>query len=322
MRAVVNPVLVPFLHDVERLDTPRRVLDKLAQHGLLEHAPPPKEQPRVGWHDWDTLAAAFHFGTKDVEWSKHPERGEGERRLARRARHTPMPPSAKSAPRGATRKPLPAVDERSEFIQTLLQRRTWRDFSRRKVSINDIATLLRLTWGVQHWGLARGQGRVVLKTSPSGGACHSGEVYLLAVRVEGLAPGLYHYESHRHRLAVIRRGATPADIGRYIPGQRWFRSASALFLMTSVFTRNQWRYNTARAYRSILVDAGHLCQTFCLTASWLNLAPFCTMSLADSVIDRDIGIDGVSEGVVYVAGVGSRPAAGWRPGVPGLRRSG
>ena len=42
-------------------------------------------------------------------------------------------------------------------------------------------------------------------------------------------------------------------------------------------------------------------------ATWLGLAPFETMALADSRIERDLGIDGVSESVLYAAGVGTRP---------------
>jgi SagB-type dehydrogenase family enzyme len=94
----------------------------------------------------------------------------------------------------------------------------------------------------------------------------------------------------------------------YVMGQRWFSEASAFVLMTAVFTRTQWKYRYPRAYRVVLAETGHLCQTFCLVATWLGLAPFCTMAMADSKIDRDLGIDGATEGVVYVAGVGKRPA--------------
>jgi hypothetical protein len=89
--------------------------------------------------------------------------------------------------------------------------------------------------------------------------------------------------------------------------------------MTTVFAREVWRYPFARAYRATLLDAGHLCQTFCLAATWLKLAPFCTMALADSRIEADLGIDGRSESVVYAAGVGVRPRGGWRPGIPGAK---
>ena len=43
------------------------------------------------------------------------------------------------------------------------------------------------------------------------------------------------------------------------------RNAAALFLMTAVFRRTMWKYHLARAYRVVLLDAGHLCQTFCLS---------------------------------------------------------
>jgi len=79
-------------------------------------------------------------------------------------------------------------------------------------------------------------------------------------------------------------------------------------MMTAVFPRTQWKYKFARAYRAVLAESGHLCQTFCFVATWLGLAPFCTIALADSRIEKDLGIDGVTESVLYAAGVGKRPA--------------
>jgi SagB-type dehydrogenase family enzyme len=117
-----------------------------------------------------------------------------------------------------------------------------------------------------------------------------------------------------HRLELLRKGATPAQITRYLNGQWWFGGAGAVVLMTAVFSRTQWKYHAPRAYRAVLIEAGHLCQTFCIVATWLGLAPFCTMALADSRIERDLGIDGVSESVIYAAGVGVRPEkADWAP---------
>ena len=58
------------------------------------------------------------------------------------------------------------------------------------------------------------------------------------------------------------------------------------------------------AYRVVLLDVGHLCQTFCLVATWLGVAPFCTAALKDTLIEEDLGIDGIRESVLYIAGVG------------------
>jgi len=128
----------------------------------------------------------------------------------------------------------------------------------------------------------------------------------MALRVRGLTRGLYHYDADRHRLARLSSTATPRLAERFLGGQSWFRGAAAIVFMTAVFSREQWRYSTPRAYRAVLLDAGHLCQTFCLLATWLDLAPFCTMALDDSAIESALGIDGISESVLYAAGVGAK----------------
>ena len=128
----------------------------------------------------------------------------------------------------------------------------------------------------------------------------------MALRVSGLRPGLYHYHPARHELEMISANATPQKAKLYCGHQSYAKDAAALFLMTAVFARTMWKYPNSRAYRVVLLDAGHLCQTFCLAATWLGLAPFCTAALSDSLIERDLKIDGISESVLYVAGVGMR----------------
>jgi SagB-type dehydrogenase family enzyme len=90
----------------------------------------------------------------------------------------------------------------------------------------------------------------------------------------------------------------------YCANQPYVAQASALFIMTGVFARSMWKYRHPRAYRVVLLDAGHLGQTFCLTATRLGLAPFSTAALKDTLIERDLAIDGISESVLYVTGVG------------------
>ena len=126
----------------------------------------------------------------------------------------------------------------------------------------------------------------------------------MALRVKGLSPGLYHYHPGHHHLETIRADATRKKAWLYCARQNFAKNAGALFLMTAVFRRTMWKYHLARAYRVVLLDAGHLCQTFCLVATWLGLAPFCTAALKDTLIEEDLGIDGIRESVLYVAGVG------------------
>ena len=293
----------------------RAGLSLLVRHGLLQRSDRPREGvgPRAmnSWLDWNPAAGYLHFSTKDVRYASDLDLLL--RRHRARAKTRPMPPPIKRYP-GAKHTALSTPRHSGEFPQVLLARRTWRRFSSESVEFDALSTLLGLSFGVHWWVDLPGLGRLPLKTSPSAGALHPIETYVLARRVSDLSPGLYHYEADKHCLELLKRGASSRQIGRYLAGQKWLGSAAALVLMTAVFRRPQWKYRSPRAYRAVLIDAGHLCQTFCLVATWLGLAPFCTMALADSRIEADLGVDGVSESVLYAAGVGTLPRGQkWAP---------
>jgi len=286
----------------------RAAIQQLARHSLLQRSdrkPQALERSMAAWKDWNPAAGFFHFTGRDLPFEADLV-GMG-RYMERLTREKAMPVPMKRYPRAA-QTVLPAPREQSEFTRVLTTRRTWRRFAPGKLALGDLATLLGLTFGVREWVSVPPLGRFAVKTSPSGGALHPIEAYVVARDVEGIAPGIYHYDATRHRLELLRSGMTRDRMSDYVMGQRWFSVASAFVLMTAVFTRTQWKYRYPRAYRVVLAETGHLCQTFCLVATWLGLAPFCTMAMADSKIDRDLGIGGVTEGVLYVAGVGKRPA--------------
>lgn len=267
------------------------------------------------WRAWNPAAGFFHTATKDVPFM---DMDAQVRRLRQKSRVSPMPDPVKRYRRTRQVK-LPSAISDGEFAEVLLARRTWRRFDARGIDLASVGTLLNLTAGVQRWAEAAGEGRVALKTSPSGGARHSIEVYVLALRVRGLPAALYHYSAAAHALEMVKRGVGRRSIARYLPRQPWYADAAAVVFFSAVFERELWRYGYSRAYRALLIEAGHLCQTFCLTATWLGLAPFCTMALADSAIEKDLRLDGISESVLYAAGVGARPA-GVEP--PDARRRG
>lgn len=286
----------------------------LIKAGLLERRSDPvnrKAEALTSWKNWSPAACFFHMTTKDSHAPVEPE--DSIRKLRRRAREERMPSPLKDY-RSNQQIRLPAFQTEGEFPHVLLNRRTWRQFSRGTLKINELATLLGLTFGVQSWVQMRGIGRVALKTSPSGGARHPIEAYVVVQRVQGLSRGLYHYNAANHHLELLHKGGTSSRTSSYLNGQWCFSRVSVVVLMTAVFERVQWKYPASRAYRAVLIDAGHLCQTFCLVATWLGLAPFCTMALSDSRIENDLGIDGITESVIYSAGVGKKlKGIDWAP---------
>ena len=281
-------------------------------------APPdPRDAAMATLSEWNPAAGLFHSATKQVRFVGRAAARAMEKR---RAIERPMPPPAKRI-RGAHTVPLPAPDYSGEFPETLLTRRTWRRFGSAPVSRQDLATTLALAVGVQQW-VPTTFGRLALKTSPSGGARHPIEAYVCARHVTGLARGLYHYAAGDHQLERIRRGDMTARLKQWMPQSGYFAQAAFVIVLTAVLHRQVWRYPYARAYRAALAEAGHVCQTFCLAATWRGLAPFCLMGLDDALIEQDLGIDGVGETVLYVAGAGSRPrGTAWAPRTRGSLQS-
>lgn len=321
IEVATSPILVSVLQvlgrwcgrdEVERLlagyspVSIRRTLTKLRQCTLLVYkgsAEAERESALAPWKVWGEEARFFHFATKHAF---RTERVVDERSFTRaRLRENPQPAQLKHYPHCQQLSlPRPKLLDQSEFQQVLLARRTHRRFAPGAISLESISVILHLTWGITGYLRWPGLGRLVLKTSPSGGARQPLEVYLLALRVAGLRRGIYHYRADRHCLETLRRGASEDRLVELCAGQDWVRECSALFVMTAVLPRMMWRYRFSRAYRVLLLEAGHFCQTFCLVATWLGLAPFCTAALLDEELEREIGLDGASETVLYAAGVG------------------
>ena len=270
------------------------------------------------WKDW-LPAGRFHFSTKDAPFAS-------PRQWARMAREFlaqgPQPPLVKTYT-GRPAVPLPEPEAPTgEFLRVLLARRTHREFSGDAMPLASLATLLRYTWGAMGTIDSPNFGPLLKKTSPSGGARHPAEVYVAALDVEGLAPGLYHYNQRDHVLERLRGDATRDQVLRHSLGQQHVGKASAVCYMTAVLPRTMYKYRAPRAYRIVSLETGHLAQTFCLVATWLGLAPFTTAAIVDTAIERALGIDGVNETIMYVVGVGMpRDVRGLRPAVASRPRA-
>jgi SagB-type dehydrogenase family enzyme len=282
----------------------RRAVRELVEHTLLveERSAIARldEQVADTWRRW-LPHGSFHFATKDAPFADARQ----WKRLAKAIRaSSPQPPLAKSYPNRPAKMLPPARTGSDEFLHVLLARKTHREFSGESLPLESLATLLRYTWGSTGTLESPNFGTLFHKTSPSGGARHPAEVYVAALDVDGLAPGLYHYNHVDHTLEQLRTGNLRDEVLRNTLGQEHVGNACAVCFMTAVFPRSSYKYHTARAYRVVTLDTGHVAQTFCLVATWLGLAPFTTAAVADTAIERALGIDGVSESVLYVAGVG------------------
>jgi SagB-type dehydrogenase family enzyme len=250
-------------------------------------------------------SALYHSAARDLRYLESPAMADAF--LIRRVAEERRPPPFKRYP-DALRTPLPARGpsgpDAAPLGQVLAERRTVRAFSRKPVPLQDLAAVVRGTWGRTGWLQTVLVGRVATKTSPSAGALHPIECYVLAWNVRGLRPGIYHYDVAGDELRRLRSGDCRAAAVRAASGQRWVGGAGFLCVMAAVFKRTLWKYELENAYRSLWLDAGHLGQTFCLLCTARGLGPFTTAAMQDSRIEKLLDLDGVMEFPVYLCGAG------------------
>ena len=294
-----------FLHEFSE-GSVAKSLKQLCAFQVLERSDQKRDaraKAMENWESWNPAAGYFHFSTKDTLFVPDPL---GALQDFARTKDGAMPIPVKHYP-GGRRVKLPETRVKEEFPQILRARRTWRVYGNKPVALEALSEALHLTFGIHGWVKVPGLGRAAMKTSPSCGCLHPVEAYVVAQRVKGLPVGIYHYNAARHELEWLREDVGRKALEKSLGNQWWFAKGAFLVLMTAVFGRTRWKYDFPRVYRGILIEAGHLCQTFCLAATWLGLAPFCTIALADTQWEKWLGIDGVTESVLYLAGAGTRP---------------
>jgi putative peptide maturation dehydrogenase len=269
---------------------------------------------------WNVYAAIYHYMT---QWSG-VEGAEGEEDLALlRAnvesaaqalveRHGPPPPEFATERPGAALA-LPGIERDGQLYDALMARRTTRAFDPdMPMTLEQLDTVLRYVFGCH--GYARNAAGVlcIKRTSPSGGGLHPVEAYPVISNVSGVEPGIYHYNARDHaliRLADLDAAASRDAATTFMAGQSFFGAAHVSFVLTARFARNHWKYRGHdRAYAGMLMDAAHLSQTLYLVSADLGLGAFVTIAINGRDIERRLSLDGVTEGVLAMAGCGPRAA--------------
>jgi SagB-type dehydrogenase family enzyme len=283
------------------------VLQKLIDQDVLivEGSAVEVEDAAVGRWEWGQDARFFHFSTQHVTYETS---GTAQAEALRaHALQIPAPSPFKSL-EGSERIPLEdaRTDPGCDLWDVLARRRTVRDFVREPITFEQLSTIVRWTWGATRIVDDPPIGTHLLKTSPSGGARHPIEVYPLVLGVEGLDPGVYHYAVGSNELELIRRGELEELAVEICSGQPWIGTCAVVFFMTAVLERSTWKYDHSRTYRILLMDAGHLGQTFHLVCTALGLGPVTTAATQDRLLQEVLGIDGTQEIPLYTAAVGRR----------------
>jgi SagB-type dehydrogenase family enzyme len=184
--------------------------------------------------------------------------------------------------------------------EALRRRRSLREFAETPLSLRALATVLRAAYGVT--GALEADGAVQpVRAAPSGGALYPLELTVAARRVDGLAPGLYHFDPLDDALGQMRAGAVP--IAATTPFADVAAGAAAVIVVSAVFWRSRFKYGL-RGYRFVLLEAGHVAQNVLLAAAALGLAATPLGGFYDRRVDELIEANGVDESALYLICIG------------------
>lgn len=197
-------------------------------------------------------------------------------------------------PKMAIQLPEPAHQGRVSLEETLLRRRSQRQFAAEALTLEQVSQLL---WAAQGFTHSRG-----FRTAPSAGALYPLETYLIAGNVSGVDPGVYRYLPRDHGLIRHVTGDQRDALSRAALGQRPVAQAPATILFTAVYSRTTGRYGQ-RGVQYVHMEAGHAAQNLVLQAVSLDLGSVVIGAFEDDRVTKVIQ-PGAQEVPLYLIPIG------------------
>ncbi len=256
---------------------------------------------------WGPLAGAYHFAMRDGAFLTAEA---GEDLLRQQVKFNPSPPLFQTHSGASPVIALPPPARDSELFATMAGRRTDRLLADAAIGLAQLSDCFVFSMAITAILEDPGGVDLPLKMTPSGGGRNPYEGYVCARRVDGLAPGAYHYSALERTLGVVRAEAPP-PFPDLLAGQDWTANAAAVIFLVAHFDRPMWKYHDPGAYRVTMIEAGHIAQNMMLVATRHGLAANPSGALSRTLVEETLGVGGVTQSVIYalILGVPARPRA-------------
>lgn len=196
----------------------------------------------------------------------------------------------------AIKLPEPRFDSDVSLEQSLLGRRSTRNYTEEPLTLQDVSQLL---WAAQGTTDNRG-----FRTAPSAGGLYPLEVYIVAGNVANLAPGIYQYGTDLHELIPIIAGDRRSELADAALGQTWVKAGAIVIVFTAVYERTTGKYGE-RGIRYVHIEAGHAAQNLCLQATAMGLGAVTVGAFHDEQVVKLLNLPG-DEQPLYLIPVGKQ----------------
>ena len=187
-------------------------------------------------------------------------------------------------------------DDLELLENTILQRRSTREYSGGKLELAELKAILDFTYQPQHY---TDQG---MDGSPDYFDLSLIETFIVVTRVEGLEEGCYYYAPKSQELRQIRFKNFQDELHYLCLGQELGRDAGAVIFHTADLQSAIKKYGD-RVYRYLHMDAGHLGQRVNLAAIALGVGVSGIAGFFDDLVNEVLGIPS-DEAVLYITTLG------------------
>jgi|JI7StandDraft_1071085.scaffolds.fasta_scaffold00110_38 SagB-type dehydrogenase family enzyme len=137
-----------------------------------------------------------------------------------------------------------------------------------------------------------------MRTYPSPGGLYPVEVYVVALNVEGIAPGAYHFNFEQHSLELVTNLPDAEQFALMVGDHDQIAATQAGFavILSAVFPRSTIKYE-GLGYRFSLIEAGIVGQHLALAATAQGIAHLNWGAYYDDPLHRWLHLDGVEEAI-------------------------
>jgi len=190
--------------------------------------------------------------------------------------------------------PEPRHDSGVSIEETLLKRRSVRDYTGECLNLQEVSQLL---WAAQGTTDPRG-----FRTAPSAGATYPLETYILVGDVEDLTEGVYRYIPAKHKLVKVLDGDWRAQLAGAALGQSSVKEGAVNIVFTAIYERTTQKYSD-RGIRYVHMEVGHAAQNVYLQAVALGLGTVVIGAFHDDQVQEILKLP-QNEQPLYIMPVG------------------
>jgi len=211
---------------------------------------------------------------------------------------------------GTSIKLPPGLDLPMDFSNVIAARRSRRAFTGDPWSLVELATVLRAAAGITGKAnvplLTGGSVDFSFRATPSGGGVYSVDLYIVALNITGLEPGIYRFVPVADVLVKVgdNDNAEQFLASSTVPDELIaIRSASAVIAMIGHSWRAMRKYGP-RGLRLSFLEAGALSEHINLATTALGYASVDCASFVDAEVHEAMLLDGLYQALLHTVVVG------------------